>query len=379
MTTSELEFHAFCLTDTGTRLEQYAQAIDSCIRPGQTVVDLGAGSGILSFLACRAGARRVYAIETGESLQFARLLAKKNGFDDRIEFIGQRSTQVVLPERVDAIVGDIHDTFGLQAQGLSSMLDARDRFLKVGGALIPSRIRLMAAPVEATDRYARTVDVWRRRIHGVDLSSMAVLAAHRPTAARFEPSHLLSAPQTLSTIDLMHTTSCHAGGATTFEIARDGMLHGVCGCFVTTLADDISMGNVPGDWGTTNFAQAFFPVASPVAVIAGDHVAIHLETHDSLAARWQVEVTRLGQSIARFDHSTLQAEAFSMQTLRKQSSDYRPSLTALGAVERDLLDRFDGTHSAAEIESWLVDRARSVLLSPREAAALLKQTIERCG
>jgi hypothetical protein len=237
----------------------------------------------------------------------------------------------------------------------------------------------MAAPVEATDRYARIVDVWRRRIHGVDLSAMAVLAAHRPTAARFEPSHLLSAPQTLGTIDLMHTTSCHAGGATTFEIVRDGTLHGVCGCFVTTLADDISMGNVPGDSGTTNFAQAFFPVASPVAVIAGDHVAIHLETHDSLAARWQVEVTRLGQSIARFDHSTLQAEALSMQALRKQSSDYRPSLTALGAVEHDLLDRFDGTHSAGELASWLTDRWASVLPSSREAAVFLKAAIERYG
>ena len=76
------------------------------------------------------------------------------------------------------------------------------------------------------------------------------------------------------------------------DVTRDGTLHGVCGCFVTTLADGVLMGNVPGESGTTNFAQAFFPIESPVAVRAGDHVAIRLETHDGLAARWQVEVTR---------------------------------------------------------------------------------------
>jgi hypothetical protein len=52
------------------------------------------------FLACRAGARRVYAIEAGESLEFARVLAARNGFLDRIEFINNRSTSLVLPERV---------------------------------------------------------------------------------------------------------------------------------------------------------------------------------------------------------------------------------------------------------------------------------------
>ena len=68
-----------------------------------------------------------------------------------------------------------------------------------------------------------------------------------------------------------------------------------------------------------------------------------------------------------------------MQSLRKQADDYRPTLTPLGVMERELLDRFDGTRSAAELESWLAFRSRSVLPSPREAAAFLKQTIERCG
>jgi protein arginine N-methyltransferase 1 len=379
MMNSELEFHAFCLTNTGSRLDQFAAAIAQCVTPGDTVVDLGAGSGILSFLACRAGARRVYAIEAGESIEFARMLAARNGFADRIEFIGTPSTHVVLPERVDAIVGDIHDTFGLQARGLAAIVDARDRWLRPHGVLIPCRIQLMTVPVEAPDLYRKAIDVWHMGIHGMDFSPLRSLAVNQPVAARIEGSQLLAEPTALATIDLMHVTNLHSGGTSCSTVLRDGVLHGVCGCFVTTLADGIHMGNVPGDSGTTNFAQAFFPIESPVTVSAGDRIAITLDTHDGSAARWQVEVLRASESIARFEHSTLHAGGLSVQALRKQASDYRPTLTARGTVERDLLDRFDGNHSAAELESWLTTRAGSVLPSAGEAAAFLKQTIERCG
>ena len=326
----ELEFHAFCLTDTGSRLDQFAAAIAARVKPGDTVVDLGAGSGILSFLACRAGARRVYAIEAGASLEFARLLAARNGFTDRIEFIEQPSTHVVLPERVNAIVGDIHDTFGLQTHGLAALMDARDRWLLPGGVLIPCGIRLMTAPIEAPDLYRKSVDVWNRRIQDVDLSPLRSLAANHPVATRIERSQTLAEPATLAVIDLERLQRVYIDGTSHSEITRDGIMHGICGCFVTTLADGVQMGNVPGETETTNFAQAFFPLESPVAVNAGDRVVIRIETHDSVAARWTVEATRDGHSLARFEHSTLQAGS--------------PSIHAL-----------------------------------RQAAALLKQTIERCG
>src|SRR5690348_3159880 len=212
MTNSDLEFHAFCLTDTGSRLDQFAAAIAARIRPGDTVVDLGAGTGILSFLACRAGARRVYAIEGGESLEFARLLAAHNGYAERIEFINKPSTHVVLPERVNAIVGDIHDTFGLQARGLTATIDARDRFLAPGATLIPCSIQLMVAPVEAPDTYQKRIDVWNTSVHGVDVSSLRGLAVNQPGPMRAERSQLLTEPTAFATIDLMHASNPHAGG-----------------------------------------------------------------------------------------------------------------------------------------------------------------------
>lgn len=379
MINSDLEFHAFCLTDTGSRLDQFRAAIAARVKPGDAVVDLGAGSGILSFLACRAGARRVYAIEAGGSIELGRLLAARNGFQDRIEFIGLPSAHVALPERVAVIVGDIHDTFGLQTNGLATVIDARQRFLNAGGALIPSAIHLIAVPVEAPDLYRRTVDVWLQQIHGVDVSPLRALAANRPGVARFERDNLLGEPAALATIDLTRAESPYVGGSTRVRVRREGTLHGICGCFVTTLADGIVMGNVPGDSGTTNFAQAFFPLEWPITVTTDDVISIRIETRDGLATRWQGDVSRAGATRASFDHSTLHSEALSMNALRKQSADYCPRLTPLGALERDLLNQFDGTHSAVELEAWLTSQGESTLPSARAASAFLKQTIERCG
>jgi hypothetical protein len=93
------------------------------------------------------------------------------------------------------------------------MMDARDRFLAPGGVLIPCSIRLMAAPVEATEHYQKTIDVWSTHVHGVDVSPLRALAVNQPTPARMDRTQLLSEPATLATIDLMRVSEPYSGGA----------------------------------------------------------------------------------------------------------------------------------------------------------------------
>lgn len=59
------------------RTDLFARAIAESVRPGDIVVDLGTGFGLLALLAARAGASRVYAIEQGEYLPLA---SCKNGY-----------------------------------------------------------------------------------------------------------------------------------------------------------------------------------------------------------------------------------------------------------------------------------------------------------
>src|SRR5690349_10496031 len=89
------------------RTEAYTEALRHAVRPGSVVVDLGTGTGIWALLACRFGARKVYAIEHSDVIEVARETAGINGLSDRIEFIQELSTRITLPEPADVLVSDV--------------------------------------------------------------------------------------------------------------------------------------------------------------------------------------------------------------------------------------------------------------------------------
>jgi len=80
--TDFLNYHLSMLVDD-VRTGSYGQAISRVVRAGDVVVDVGCGSGILSLLARRAGAKHVYAIESESVIEMAKLVAAKNGYQDK--------------------------------------------------------------------------------------------------------------------------------------------------------------------------------------------------------------------------------------------------------------------------------------------------------
>ena len=381
LTTDLLEFHAFCLTDTGSRLQQYAAALARAIKPGDTVLDLGAGLGVLGILACRAGARRVHAVESSDAWALGRDVVRAEGLADRVTFVHASSFDLHLDERVDAIVADIHAPFGLQEGGLSALIDARERLLKPGGAIVPGELQLVVAPVEAHEAYRRRVGVWEQRVLGIDVSPVRTAAANRPYPARFTTEHLL-APLTPAgpALRLNHATGHRVGGSASSAAARTGTLHGVCLCFTSTLAPGITLRNAPGDSSTTNFAHTFLPIESPFEVEAGDELEIQADVLDGLDMRWRVTATseQTGRR-HRVEQSTLFAWPISSAELQRDREDYCPRLTARGRLEQELLSRFDGTTAVAALRAWLDGHAGAEAPSPRSRALLLKETIARCG
>lgn len=120
-----------CLIDE-ERTNAFAKAISATVRPGDVVVDMGTGSGVLAMLVARAGAKKVYAIEIDQS-NIATLGAvfRANGLDDRIVLVQGDVCKIDLPEKVDVIIGEMIATAlieELQVPAMNNML----RFAKHG-------------------------------------------------------------------------------------------------------------------------------------------------------------------------------------------------------------------------------------------------------
>jgi hypothetical protein len=215
----------------------------------------------------------------------------------------------------------------------------------------------------------------------VDLAPVREAAANRPYPGRLVPDDLLAPLQPLGpAVDLAHVVTQRIGGATTSVATRSGTLHGICGCFVSTLAPGITIRNAPGDAETSNFAHTFLPLAEPIEVAAGDRIEIQADVFDGLEARWRVTATSAASGRRhRHEQSTLFAWPLSSEELSRERDDYCPRLTERGRIEQELLTKFDGATTSASLRAWLDARGGSALASPRARAAALKDAIARCG
>jgi len=94
------EKHRILLQDQGTQ-NLYRRAIRESVKPGDTVLDLGTGTGIHAFFASQAGAGKVFAIEVDDVIHLARKLARHNGYSEKIHFLQGLSSEIKLPRKVN--------------------------------------------------------------------------------------------------------------------------------------------------------------------------------------------------------------------------------------------------------------------------------------
>lgn len=137
---SDSEVAALCLRDR-RRTEAFREAIRRVVRRGDTVVDAGAGSGILSFFCAQAGATRVVAVEAAPSLcELLRENVRRNGFERVIEIVEGDVREVDLPESVDVVVAELIDTWLLDEAQLPALASLRARrVIGPSTRLVPER------------------------------------------------------------------------------------------------------------------------------------------------------------------------------------------------------------------------------------------------
>ena len=138
--------HIAMLNDKQRTLS-FLRGIQEVVHPGDIVLDIGTGTGVLAIAAARAGARHVYAIEASGIGKLARAIFKANGLADRITLIEGWSTQVNLPEMADMLISEIIGNEPLGERVLETTMDAMKRLLKPNARLVPHKVKIFGLPV----------------------------------------------------------------------------------------------------------------------------------------------------------------------------------------------------------------------------------------
>jgi Arginine methyltransferase oligomerization subdomain/Ribosomal protein L11 methyltransferase (PrmA) len=366
-----IDEHRLYLRDR-LRVSAYERALRDIVKPGDIVCDLASGTGILGMLACRAGASRVYAIEETAIAGLARDLAKTNGLGGTIVNVRGHSRSVTLPERADVIVCDQVGGFGLESDIVDVFRDARARFLRAGGNVIPGRLELVIAAVEHGG-LRRRLEFWNGRPAGFDFTPAGTIAANTGYPIRLRPDHLLSSPAVAATIDLTTDIELPIHVRATVSADREGVLHGIGGWFVAHLSSNVTMTNSPLSADRIYRRPIFFPIERGVPVKRGTSidVAMRILPSETMYA-WEVNVGE-----ARFRHTTLRGMLLAREDLVRTNPGYVPKLTRAGEARMTVLQLADGHRPLSEIERCVYERHKDFFASPAQAALFVAEVVTR--
>ena len=314
-----LHFYGQMLADA-PRMDAYAAALRETVNRDSVVMDLGCGPGVFALLACKLGARRVYAVEPDNVIGLAREAAAANGFADRIEFFEKLSTEITLPEPATIIVSDLRGVLPWFEQNISSIIDARKRLLAPRGVLIPGRDILWAAVVEAPEQYAELVSPWQNQFE-LDLSAGTRFITNNWRKTHIKPEQFLAEPVCWNTIDYHEVESRDVRAEISWRAARDGTAHGFTLWFDSELGDDtsgIGFSNHPSA-PRMIYGQGFFPFSQPVEITEGDRIELRLAAdfvQDNYVWRWDTDFIDRERVKASFKQSTFYGVPLSTAQLR---------------------------------------------------------------
>ena len=373
-----IDEHRLYLSDHA-RVSAYRNAIREIVKPGDVVLDLGAGTGIMGLLACQVGAKRVYSIEAESIIGLSREICRANGFADRITFIKGLSTHVELPEKVDVVVSDQIGRFGFEAGIFDFFNDARQRFLKPSGILIPSDIELFVGAIESEAMFHR-VEFWNNSTTGFDLSPVRTLATNTGYPVKFRGENLLGAPLSLATLHLGTSTHANFASEGTITVSKAGTFHGLGGWFSAQLSPGTTMTNSPLVPNSINRRNVFFPVDGAVMVEPGDQikVRIHVISSEPIVT-WQVHVLAAGTGLekAAFVQSVWNGAILCQEDLLKTQLQHVPKLSPRGRARLTVLSLCDGVRTLAGVERETFDRHSDLFRTADEAALFVAEVVTR--
>jgi SAM-dependent methyltransferase len=280
---AEFETHRAMIRDR-VRTDAFRRALTAAVRPGDVVLDVGAGTAILSLFAAAAGAARVYAVEHTSVARLAEELVDANGYGGIVEVIEADIADVELPEQVDVLVSEWLGGFGIDEGMLVPVVIARDRWLKPDGVMIPAVVAAWAALVQDT-YVAETLAFLRSGPYGLNLSGLVGRTVNEVfysgPGRHLTDGDLRSEPAELWATDTARITLEEARAPHEADIimpvSRSGVANALGLWFSAELYTGTTLSIGPGD-PPTHWGMTTAPLREPVELEAGSAVRARVRT-----------------------------------------------------------------------------------------------------
>ena len=266
------------------RMAAYRRAIEKAVTPDTIAMDLGCGSGILGFFAAAAGAKKVIAIEKRpDILMLAKELAKANGLEEKMDF-HEGSSSHIKEDRIDPkpnlFISEILGNGILEENILEFTIDARERFLAPGAAMIPAKLDIYFFGFDSGYRQSRWEEVQELKdLYGFDFEIMGQVLCSKATTRMDRYNTLVNKQMSDSvmvrSIDFLTVTD--PVFSDTFELIakEDGELTSFCGYFKAHLDADTILTNSP--WApATHWTQLIYTLAAPRPVKKGEAIQMEI-------------------------------------------------------------------------------------------------------
>jgi histone-arginine methyltransferase CARM1 len=329
-------FHQGNMLQDHVRTATYQQAMlqNRANFHNKIVLDVGTGTGILSFFALQAGAKLVYAIDASDSVIIAKRLAAANGYDEnQIIVVKGKVEEVELPGLdklggyVDVIISEPIGFLLVHERMLESYVVARERFLHpTKGVMFPSTGSIVLAQLSDDAAYQEQIAkiaFWDNDdFYGVKLGSVRGLASQeyfsQAIVGVVNPQTLMSSHRTVHSIDFSEVT---VGTLQSFEIPfsfvadRTALMHGLAGWFDLSFdGADVRMPlSTAPECPTTHWYQCKLLFPEPMAVNRGQTVSglMSFEANSSFSYFIDIVAQLEGTSVVRKNRINLKDQQYS--------------------------------------------------------------------
>jgi transposase len=374
----ELHEHRGYLTDE-RKVAAYRAALAEVVMAADVVLDLGAGTGMLGYFACEAGAKSVIAVDRGDIIGLARRIAADNGYEDRISHIWPCRLRLGSPHRSTAPSATRSAAWST-TQASSPALPTRGAACsRRGGRLVPAAFRIFLAPV-TFDLGREAVEFWASKPADLDVGAARVVVANTEAKYNVTPGDLtaLAPGAELAAFGSDHDDPIR--GSAAFVVEEAGRFDGFVGWFEARMSPSITITNDPWSGDRIDRWCNFYPVDEALDVRVGDRVRVRLDVRPRLGVvSWSADVTRGRGDRRRYRHSTFRGSFLTAETVGTFVRDAPVSssdrLDALG----DILDLIDGSRTQSDVVEALGDRIGTTFVSSAELEAFVRNVVTLAG